>query len=166
MFQELLHIPMILSLPESMKTASNVCDVPVDQRDISATVLDLMGAPVDVQQSVGQGTSLYKVAEKPEQYSDRLIYSESIKDHGWVSAVMIKGDNKVQWNAEGDNLAYYPVDANLQTPDEGAAPEGDAQDLAEQLERFVSIQRSDQDAVESSDDDPELRKQLEDLGYL
>lgn len=166
MYQELIHIPMILSLPESMKPSSNECDAPVDQRDISATVLDLMGAPLDTREHVGGGTSLYKIAREPERHGDRLIYSESIKDHGWVSAVMLQGNNKVQWNAEGDNVVYYPLDSNLQTSVDGIDPEGDAQELAEKLQKFVALQRQDPGATEAADDDPELRKQLEDLGYL
>lgn len=166
--QELVHVPMILSLPESMKPFPGTCDVQVDQRDIAATFLDVLGLGPDRVDPVGEGISMLEIARDPERWLDRPSFFEAVFNREWLSAGMVRGDGKVQWMKPGDRIVYFPVDENLDTPPEGVEPPDDARELVAALREFVDEAFRGKAPDAGSDDDmtPELRKQLEELGYM
>ncbi len=166
--QELVHIPMLLILPESMQPFPATCDVQVDQRDIAATFLDLLGLGAGSIDPVGDGISMLDAARNPEKWEDRPSFFEAVFNRQWVSAGMIYGNGKVQWFKPGDKIVYFPVDEKQMTPPDGVEPPDDARDLVARLREFVDRSFREEAPDESIDDDitPELKKQLEELGYM
>lgn len=149
---ELVHVPMIVSGPET--TATSI-DAPVSTLDVVPTVLDFAG----VDYGELPGTSLFDVAADPDRFADRRVFSNA------------RGEN------ENSNLRRFGVrsaeerylaERNRDTG-EIRRTDGDVPDpeLEGALRDYVADLSADERAAVGRDEgtDDEIDRRLEALGY-
>ncbi|MGD8441354.1 MAG: sulfatase [Holophagae bacterium] len=162
-YNELIHVPLIVKLPGSAQTG--VLTTEVGLIDLYPTILDLVGVSIDHDIA---GTSMLD-GDGRLTPTPRPIFSET--DWGFYRTV-IDGHLKLIRRLEPDRLWFFDLAANpreigapIEPPDPDAAGPG-ARRLAGELDRWMADVERDRvgaDAVEVSDEE---RTQLEALGYL
>ncbi|MHC4942406.1 MAG: sulfatase family protein [Planctomycetota bacterium] len=165
-FEEMLHVPMIIRHPV----------VPAGRRgamvrliDVAPTIADMLGAPI---RSEWQGRSFFKDLKGAESRSPRYSFAEkghvnrkSVQDSRWklIRTYRVKKDDQSPFKDRLFDLKNDPDEKNdvaKRHPEEMAR-------LTKLLEAWMEANdkiKGGYEAIEV-EIDPELKKQLEELGY-
>ena len=172
-YDELIRIPMILSLPEQLPSNHRVT-TPSQQVDIAPTILDLLGAPAA---ATMQGRSLlpYIFAREPVDV-DRTTFSTRLNRHGKSTESVRQGNWKLLEWSYGDKNDRYEVQLFNVSKDPGEHSDrwqaelvvGKAlqQKLREQALLNRELQAVDHEQVDFEKLSPEVIERLRALGYL
>ena len=162
-YNELIHVPLIVKLPGSRQTG--VVSTNVGLIDLYPTILDLVGVSIDHDIA---GASMLD-GEARLDPTPRPIFSET--DWGFYRTV-IDGHLKLIRRLEPKHLWFFdlaenPAEAGAPIePPESAASGDEVRRLLGELEGWMAAAESnrvDADEVEVSDEE---RRQLEAIGYL
>lgn len=165
LYQELLHVPLILSFPRRVPM-HRVVDTRVSHVDVMPTILALCG--IDPGLSV-EGKSLLPLFEgHDDQLPERDAYSELY--HGGASArALIRGPYKVIASEHGSerHLALYDVHRDAgETRDLSAQMPTVVSSLMEALEGITERAAAQAGASATAKLDRATQEQLRALGYL
>ena len=160
LFQEQLHVPLVLSAPALPRGLRSSCAVSLV--DVAPTSLALLGLPVPQEWS---GSSLVPPAGEstPRCDEDRLLYSGSLAYGPESAAVLFRGLKLIRRGG------LSPMLFDL------ASDPGETRDLAPRRSGVVSVLEKRLDAIESgsiqapgpaSELDRSLLRELEALGYI
>jgi choline-sulfatase len=158
LYRETLQVPMILKLPRSKRAGSRVA-TPAQLVDVSPTLAELGGAAPAAQP--GAGVSLLSLVERAPA-TERPIFAETFYprlQYGWsdLGSVVVGPLHMI----EGVERELYDLAAD---PGEHAdvvhARSADADRVGRALASY------DRTFVPRGEEDPDIRKQLQALGYL
>ncbi|KAA9398353.1 DUF229 domain-containing protein [Haloarcula sp. CBA1130] len=151
---ELLRVPLIvLGLDEQPARVS----VPTSTLDIVPTILSVLGKP----DSTLPGDSLEKIAQDPESYRNRHVFSQVRGD---------EDDNKgnLRRFRIQDGTNALALERDIQTNEVTVAPDSSpdlAEPLVEHSERRIATHGDADSKREEVDVDGDIQRRLEALGY-
>lgn len=156
MYQELLHVPLILWRGD--RTASRVVDCPVSILDIAPTVLDILGIE---RLETMTGRSLTGLIDRSDKCGRRALVAES-PAYGPDSAALVLWPKKLVRRGEHSMLFDLERDPGERQDVASTDPES-TRALAAILGRFEQVRH---DTGPAHEIDPETLEQLRSLGYL
>ena len=171
LYQELLHIPLMIKYPAQLGIAPSVESRPVSNLDILPTILGVLD--IEPQGPKLQGADL-RLARREDsyQFSERREPSKSNDpDEVCIRGPRYKLIRRIYFDEDGptSDLAF---DLQKDPNEKNALPEGapEVEHLRKRLDQWLAIHRPDKsllpiDAVVPDVDEDTLR-QLRDLGYL
>jgi arylsulfatase A-like enzyme len=160
-YDELVHVPLILRLPRGAAGGSRVA-APVSHADVVPTLLSLAAAPPDGRLP---GRSLVPVTDV-ERGPPVYVLSELLYDYGDARALVYAGHKLVvRQEAQRRDVALYdlvtdPVERRPSAPD---APEIAV--LTGELDRRIEAERLAQPTATDVPLDEDTRVRLRSLGY-
>ena len=173
LYDELIRIPMILSLPEKLPSNHRVA-TPSQQVDIAPTILDLLGAPAA---ATMQGRSLLPYIFAPEPVDiDRATFStrlnrhekstESVRQGNWKLLEWYYGSKNDRYEVQLFNVSEDPGELSDRWQSELVVGKGLQQKLREQALLNRELQAVDHEQVDLEKLSPEVIESLRALGYL
>lgn len=162
--EELLHIPFLLKMPESSYAGKTISTL-VSQLDIAPTIIDIIGVN---QPENWFGKSLLPVLqERVSKLRDHAITQRGIEDS--FSLSWRTEDWKFIYNAFNDNEMLFKIDSKTDSQENLLASHREVSYelrglVFEHLKKYKNIYSKER--LKSVDLDDELKKQLQDLGYL
>jgi arylsulfatase A-like enzyme len=161
MYQELLHIPLVIRLP-GKQHAGKVIDTPVSLLDIMPTIFEVIGQPIPDGLS---GSSLVPLIKGKESL-DRPLYSELHGNKGMVK-VIFEYPWKLILDAEKQTVELYNLkDDPGELNDMSTAETKRTKTMAEKLDKWSTTLKQRWQINESVPLDPEEIRKLQQMGYL
>jgi len=155
LYQELIHIPLIIHVPGFKHKEVNTV---VDESDIAPTIIKLVGLPIP---SDFRGVSI-SLSDEGRNLRNKTIYAEQRQEGNLTS--IIEGEFKLIINHKNDKMELYnlrkdPFEKNNLIHDEREKGE----ELRGKIVRFYQKNTEKSEALKLSD---ETLQNLKDLGYL
>ena len=160
LYQELLHVPLILRLPGGCLGGERIRKR-VMLMDVAPTVLEILGLP---KAPTHQGKSLLPLVLRDGTWPRRPV-RPVISEVGTTAAVL-RGRYKLLWNHKEKRSTFFDL---ILDPGEKQPEFNSSSSEARALRQDLSKVRQGLRAVGNDSEaikDPELIKQLEALGYL
>jgi len=157
LYEELIHVPLIIKMPNSSQPES--LSIVVSVLDVFPTALDALSLPAQ------PGVFGISLAKSDSMQTDRVLFASSYRDGDKMSA--LSGHLKLIHNIKSGKREYYDLQKDpkeSQPLDEPDRPE--FQNLDHALEKWQEINAAQQPLSASTELTNELSEELKSLGYL
>jgi arylsulfatase A-like enzyme len=166
LYDELLHVPLVLSCPKAGVTGGRRIPHVVRHIDLVPTILDICGiAPPEGL----DGTSMIPIILEEEPVDPPRMVMSEVYYGGHFARSLIDGNEKVIFSQKGrtTNLAFYDLESDPGELEDLADLEPRrAEELAARLEEFHDIAAGKSAAGYTVTIDEDTKERLKALGYI